>query len=839
MATDITSGLLLTRKLENETHGNHLRAPHIGVRDLHLKASGKRSRFHLPENAPDPGTGAAGEDGFNFLPEYDGCELVFDLDNPFDIVDRARLEVYRRFDKKPLWTLDLVKLGRTWLRHGVHTVQWKGQVFDASAEIAGTVEGEATKHDLGAQAAKPDAAADAPFPDGWLTLQHSPYKLCLVLESDLLPDRPVQAWTYFHVMLEKIEIKLGPEEVIPSGLAAPTLDMEKAVRKQFETNEDGTPASLPADGATAKVYLLSNLYKNSSAEFDPLSTTDHATYRDLWTDGPRIPLLARLWLRAADGSAVELATAAKGAVALGRARFLWDWKDPDEAASAADAEAVTYIANSRAYYTNATDATRAASDHTYPEGDNCHVDRGGARGPAAKPIFPDQPGYAPKATLDAGKFPFAVGTTVVDPKKRKWAAFSTGWTSGALKGHTGVLFRPSRMAGDNYIVSVQLAHDWDAAGKYAIDVTDKDLKLPAKITAKTGTFEVWRRLQLSRYVRKSATVPAFASFGAVAAFYANAHVDLRTAVTANDNYTMGQHKVTPAGALHDYNTTSRTLLTAAGFDLYDEGVIATTTEDHASVPAVFKVAPYATFVQRVHTLHLGLQASDFADEAALVGGTADSLAASLGNTGAPLAPVPPPLPGAAPDPAAAATNARRARLNQTRDYLRSQGYRTLRAFSVTLEEKLKPPAKRLAINYPAIAGAGPSGAKAKPGVVVLHWEYLHSGTKEYVDSGQADHDGLRGSAIDAVGRVRETVVFALWRPLVQTFAHEIGHHLFLPHTKPPHSDANALKVHDTLDPKCLMSYQPDRHGFCGQCLLRMRGWDNSKLDSDSTKNKKP
>src|SRR5688500_6626112 len=103
MAIDITSGLLITRKPEDETHGNHLRTPLIGIRDLRLKAAGKSSIFHLPENAPDPSTAEAGSTTFNFLPEHDTCELVFDIDNPFDIVDRARIEITKRFEKKVLW----------------------------------------------------------------------------------------------------------------------------------------------------------------------------------------------------------------------------------------------------------------------------------------------------------------------------------------------------------------------------------------------------------------------------------------------------------------------------------------------------------------------------------------------------------------------------------------------------------------------------------------------------------------------------------------------------------------------------------------------------------------
>lgn len=832
MTVTLQSGLLITRKVDGEKHGNHVRPPQIGIRDLRLKASGKRSKFHLPENAPDPETPETGSDAFNFLPEHDVCDLVFDIDNPFDIVDRARIEITTRFDAKPLWTIDLMKLGPTWTRHGVHTVKWPGQVFDDSAEIAGTIQGEATDHDLAAVAAKPDANDDAPFPDGWLTLQHAPYRLRLVLESDLLPDHPAAAWTYFHVMLEKIEIKLGPEEAIPSGGVKPTLEMEKAVRTQFTTADEGYAGALPKDGESAKIFLVSNNFKTSDAEFAAGSRADFTTYEALWGDGPRIPLIAKLWLRAADGSEIDIETAAKGAKALGRARFMWDWKDPDERDTAPAAECVTYIANSRKRYKNATDTTRPDKDHTYPEGDNCHVDLGGGRGPDAAVIFPDQVGYKPKAVLDAGKFPFDVGTKLVDPKKRKWAAFSTGWTDGKLKGHTGVLFRPTRMAGDNFVVSVTFAWDRDKDGKYVTDVVDKDIKVPAKLTAKTGTFEVWRRIHFSRYIRKTAAVPRFTDVAGVAAYYAKAFIDFRNDMAAGDDYTADQHHNTPGGALTNYNTIAKGILDTAGLDLYDQQVLALPDEDHASVKAVFKVAPYATFVRRVHSVLQGHPDADFDDEGALLALTGDQLAATLGTKTFSVMPA---------GPTAVATNDRRQRLGQTKNYLVSEAFDTLGKFSKTVERKLMDLNIDLsvAIQFPSIDGCGPSGAKAKPGIVVFHWEYLHSGTQEFIDAGNPDHGGGKGAAVDAVGKTRDTAVFALQRLFVATFAHEVGHHMFLPHTNPPAGDAASLRVHDGSDPRCLMSYKADRHDFCGLCLLRLRGWDGAKLDRDSTKNTKP
>lgn len=828
MAIDITSGLLITRKPEDEIHGNHLRAPLIGIRDLRLKAAGKSSLFHLPENAPDPSTAEAGSESFNFLPEHDTCELVFDIDNPFDIVDRARIEITKRFEKTVLWTLDLVKLGPTWIRHGVHTVKWAGQIIAGTTAIPGTIKDEATEHDLTAEPAKTDSADKAPFPDGWLTLEHTPYKLRLVLESDKLPDHPAEAWTYFHVMLEKIELKLGPVEAIPNDGSAPTLDMDKAVHKQL--TDDG----FPADGVTRKVFLISNLFKTTSAEFAAGATADFTTYQTLWGDGPRIPIIAKLTLRAADGTAVDLETAAKGAVALGRAKFMWDVADPDEVPQATHAKAQAFLTDTRNYYKNATDASRAAKDHTYFEGDNCHIDRGGVRGPDAKNVFPAQDGYAPKDTLDAASFPFTVGPKAKDPSKRKWAAFSHAWVKGKLKGYTGVLFRPGRMAGDNFVVSVQLAHDWIADGTFTIDVTDKALKVPAKITAKTGTFELWRKIYFSRYIRKTATVPDFMpSFSQISDFYKDAFIDMENKVAADDNYIIANHLIAPGGAVLDYNAACRVQLTALGNALYNQEIIATATEDHSTTPAAFRVVPYTTFVQNVHTKLYNHPAADFATEATAQTVTVDALAKGLGT-----APALPTTTASAPN------NQRATRLNQTQSYLKNGGYDTLKDYSKTLQNLLWEKSKSLTTKISLLAGCGASGAAAKPGITAVHFDYVHSATHELMAAGGADHMGKMGSAVNADDAVREKVVFMFVRNAAETFAHECGHHLFLPHTNPPNSGATELLVHDSADvnsagkPICLMSYN-ERHGFCGFCQLRLRGWDNSKLKPAAADNKKP
>lgn len=184
---------------------------------------------------------------------------------------------------------------------------------------------------------------------------------------------------------------------------------------------------------------------------------------------------------------------APGAKALGKVKFLWTWDDPDwqgtsQEAHQSQAAPKAFIKASINYYRDGTDSRNAAKNHTYPKSSNCHVDRDGKRGPDATTVFPGGGGYVTqKDALDEAIFPFKVD--VCDT--RKWASFSYGWTKGLMKGQTGVLFRPARMAGDNYTISVYLAYETKMDGTrevIVVDVKDEPLKTPDAIKAVTGPF---------------------------------------------------------------------------------------------------------------------------------------------------------------------------------------------------------------------------------------------------------------------------------------------------------------------------------------------------------------
>ena len=106
----------------------------------------------------------------------------------------------------------------------------------------------------------------------------------------------------------------------------------------------------------------------------------------------------------------------------------------------------------------------------------------------------------------------------------------------------------------------------------------------------------------------------------------------------------------------------------------------------------------------------------------------------------------------------------------------------------------------------------------------------------------------------AVGQVKEEgrnkagfMLFQTGAGSEQTPAHEIGHVMFLPHS--PRIDKKTGNLvnsgggitpdfHDGANMNCLMSYARPRPGFCGLCLLRLRGWKGDEFDRNGPKKTK-
>jgi hypothetical protein len=805
-------------------HVNRLVAPEYGIVSLNLVAAGgQSSKCYVPPDAPPPPAG--GDDKFHFIPEYENVEIRYEIKNKFALITGAKLEMFSRFDATPVWSVDLTPLGADWWSHGKHVIKWDGRLIQATAEQKGTDGGDkGTTHDFTTLAL--DQTKD-PFSDGYFTLEFPPYKLKLTVTGDPAGRaNPVAAWTYWHILIKSIELDVGPEENIPAAVVDDDRHkMDKDVRTRLIAK-----GGVPATGGSVEVVLLSNVFKNSLAEMD---TNDGFTqYQNLWGKGPQIPLIAKIRLADSADAEVKIDETPKGAVALGKAKFLWDWEDPDELVDAQQpgaAKPAAFIKNAINYYKDGTDANRSGDDHKYPKGDNCHVDRGGKRGPGADPVFPVQAGYAAADSLTAGSCPFKVDLCT---QERFWASLSQGWTKGKLKGKTGVIFQPTRMGGDDYIVTVYLAYDKTAKDKLALDVKTEPLVAPDQIKSKsTGKFQMWREVHIARYITKLSTLNGLlpGNLGGVQTDFQKPYVHLEDKMGADNAYALTDHKLA-SGSAPDYNALLRARLSATGDVLFTGNLATDAAADHASVDSMVLARSYADFVKAVHKhLNTGVAAAsgDIAALGAENGISEDDTAETLG-----------PWDGAstlAPDVVA--------RLVATQTWLVNEGVDTDIKYGKLLDDLLFNVGEPFAGDLQLVSG-GKSGGKAPPGVTTLEFRFTNTVLRDQFDGGQMVRYWY-GSAIDPTDRERDRCVIMFWLAKVDYFSHEFGHHFFLPHAKyPTASPPGGYRVnrHDDVDDGCLMSYSQTRPGFCGLCQLRIRGWSADgagALDKISANNKKP
>ncbi|HEY9227230.1 MAG TPA: hypothetical protein VIP11_11315, partial [Gemmatimonadaceae bacterium] len=693
---------------------------------------------------------------------------------------------------------------------GKHVIKWDGRIVKPTAEQKATITNDVAQHDL--NKFTPDKSDKAKFPDGYVTLEHTPYKLKMTLVGKEGRGLPEIAWTYWHILIRGFELEIGAEDTVPKA-SDNQLKRDKAVRAKLVT--DG---GVPAEGATRKVILLSNVYKTSLAEMD--NNAGHTEYETAWGDGPSIPIVAKIRLSDSQNREVRLESD-KGAVALGHAKFLWDWEDPAEAVATQNTSArpKAFITNAIKYYNDGTDTTRSGDDHTYPKGDNCHVDHGGKRGPGAKAVFPVQKGYDAADALKAGEFPFPVTAT----KKRKWAALSEGWGSGALKGRTGVVFQPSRMAGDDYKLSVYLAYDKLKKDELALDVVTEPLVCPTAIkSTTTGTFQVWREIHIARYVKKRTAMTTFlpTNLAGVQTHMQMAYIDVLDKMDgAKHSYAISAHKKAD-GSAPDYNTLIRARLTGTGNALVTADLITDSTFDHSTDESMFEVRTYADFVQAVHLdQNPGVAAA--ANDLARAGINAEALGTADLST----------LPA----------GSRKTRLEGTQSWLVSWAAETRTKYAGVADDIGFGIGEPFSNDFELITGGKTGSGEAPHGVTTVHYNFTNSYLRQLFDSG-VGVGYWYGAAIDTTDADRNRCVIIFWMAGVDEFSHEYGHHLFLPHAKyplaSPPGGAQANR-HDDPDSGCLMSYSSVRPAFCGLCQLRMRGWSATNLSNISANNKKP
>ena len=795
----------VARTAHDQTHGNKLVVPEFGVIELRLKKGAAESKSYMPTaSLPRRKPKTTGDDKFCFAPgtqwteatwvedaaKNDAVKVWYDLYNPFSVITEAKLELFRRFDKVAFWERVLEK---DELLEGEHELE-----FDPKKDGVKVKEWDGA---LGKESTE--------FPDGFVTTEHSPYKLRLTVKGEGVCQSPV-VWTYFHILIEKLELEWGVDEAITSKEVEKRLPF-KELKAGWPKPADGT------DGTPARINLLSNIFKVTSPEMN--NDKFFNSYKTNWEDGPDIPVFAKIWIRDSGGNKVVAPKA------LGNTKFLWDW----ESKLAGNPNA--FAANAQNYY----------KDTTKPKGENCHKDHGGKRGDDTKFVFPKQDGYPkPEDALTDGKFPFEV-TPVEATDPRKWASFSKAWRKGKLAGKTGVSFQPSRMAGDKYKITVYAAHELkDSSRKLRLNVdTDAPLKIDDKLKAESGIWQVWRKIHLSRYVRKNANVlPDFlpSSLPAIDTNFAPAFVELIDKIDASNKYFFADHKLGD-GTVPDYNKIIKDLLEATGNIFFTKKLAADPDADHKTESSMIISRVYSDFVRNAHVhLNAGVAEAvgDFATGATALAKTEASLVAGLGALAAvnTLTPVTPAI----------------TRLAATQVWLGANGSKTSPLYCTKVDELCRPLAPKVADKLELVKGSK-SGAEAKPGIITMEFKFTHTYLRDQFAAG-VKPAYLYGAAVPAADADESRCVIMFTNSRADFFSHEAGHHLFLPHAKSANGSmagGTMLNRHDDADTACMMSYSPNRPGFCGLCQLRMRGWPGGGADAPgmvglsqtSANNKKP
>jgi hypothetical protein len=328
-----------------------------------------------------------------------------------------------------------------------------------------------------------------------VTVENSPYRLKATAGQNRekgLEER----WTYFDILIDRIDLLWGGKALIPGGNRADIdplyhnrtvadeqdINDQLAVQKRADETLDTAhqyAVELPCNQFTSWVYDMEDGNQNRR-------TTLWLNHRKQWGDGPRIPLVARIYIAKAAGGGIHGGETAK---AIGLARFLWDWESEDEIAALGAAGHKPPV---QAFLADALEYQRAAGDGP-PGSTNCHADHGGKRG-GGTTVFADLPSHSARSH---------------GCPTRSWATWRTAHLTGPAAGCVGVLFQPSRIALDTYKITVWAPPDCGGGGYAALDTAGAASTLrnghASLPRAESGTFQIWRRVRL-RYARKSGAV---------------------------------------------------------------------------------------------------------------------------------------------------------------------------------------------------------------------------------------------------------------------------------------------------------------------------------------------
>lgn len=624
-------------------------------------------------------------------PGAESIPIAYTLRDPFHRIREAVLEVWRKGGANPIWERRLTPEERT---DGRHQIDWDGKIDTRR------------------------------FPNGYLTLAASPYQVILRVAGEGTA-RPERQQSIVEVKLSQITVALAPRSTLKEKRDQNVYDQIKA---------------LPA--GKCRLFLKSNLYaaeRNSVDEKerygDLYDDTGYAAYRDLWEEGPRIPVVATVLLKDSQGKEVRAGKALYGS------RILWDYVDlPGPPRECLSNKASAYIKRAVDY----------ECDCSRPKGGgNAHCDFGGKRMSRA--------GKAKVFTEEDGKTDSGFSCTICQGKGRWWSAFSLIEAEGEGQSQGKVLFRPSRMAGDRYDVAAYLE-----VREGELDGEEAPKGAPQ---ARVGEFEIWREITLAKHLRKSDAITG--PLPAVDRYFDDAFIKVDNKMGEGSTLTQEEYDA----------AFERAVLLA---DLVDDRLVSPLVKKYLLVPgsqynAGTKRAKSTAWVATIRTHDQFRKAIQHGE-----GWSGHELEKELA----------------------------RDMLTVDKAY-----YSMANLYVFTIAQKMG------------------SYLAQDEGITIIQFDWLHSlEEKLYEDKKFGRLLGM------ATLNTREKSGFVCFHADAVTLAHELGHCLFLPHAPNPllekASEPGGVEhsLHDAKDYHCMMSYARETPGFCGLCLLRLRGWDYMRLN---------
>jgi hypothetical protein len=406
---------------------------------------------------------------FNFAPGVDKPLICWKVRNIAHF-QKVQFELFAKDQDQPIWT-------KTW-QQDIET-NLKKNPIQAGTKVKG-LESKAIDWDGSLDWEEHVRITHPDFPDGILTVRHSPYQLKMTINDGQVGTEklgyPLIAWTYIHVLVDSVELMWGDESLLVPNrpdvdpvYSTDILKYEKNILQELKQKH-----AKPAENLIHEVCLSSNQFTHKATVDENATNTDYSEYQKMWGNGPRLPLLAKVYLQRVNGVKTD-----KAPKALVGAQVLWDWQDNDPDRWRTGATHTTVITKDflKEQYQRYNPKAKPA------DSSNCPQELGGKLGNLNAPVFPSQTGQ------DA--FPYEVKPC----QTRTWAALSEIKADGM----TGVIFQPARMAGDRYDVKACFYFSDALDSEQDIDVSN------VQICVGAGKFDIFRRINLTYLVRGSDT----------------------------------------------------------------------------------------------------------------------------------------------------------------------------------------------------------------------------------------------------------------------------------------------------------------------------------------------